>query len=370
MIDPSMRPSRTSPRTVRSIGARALASITLAIVAVAAPATRALGQDASARLSHDPSELLAGEVLRAATAIPDERTPEADEHYPTSNEWRHDLWFPHVRDLGGAFVGVGSDQCYTLAAVQDARMVWLVDFDPLVPAVHRMYEELVALSPTPEALVARFSPERADETRALLEERLAADPIRARVLRIFDLQRQRWPRYLSRVSRLSRDGAPTSWLSDPVLYARVRTLFASGRIVARIGDLTGEQTLRAIGAAARALGVPVRVLYTSNAEQFFPYGEAFVANLRALPRDQRSVVLRTFRDPDATYPPGDRWHYVVHAWADFADRLEHGGYRHSAQIASELVHPRRPVQGAGGLTIIDESTRRRRRGRTRAPDAD
>lgn len=324
----------------------------------------------AARLPDDPAEPLAGEVLRVANDVPDEVTADVDEHYPMSNEWRHDLWFPHVRDLGGAFVGVGSDQCYTLAAVQDARIVWLVDFDPLVPAVHRMYAVLVGISPTPDALVARFSRERAAETRALLGERLADDPMRPRVLRVFDLQRRRWSRYVSRVSRLSRDGARASWLSDPVLYARVRALFASGRIVARTGDLTGETTVRAIGAAARALRVPVRVLYTSNAEQFFPYGESFVANLRALPRDERSVVLRTFRDPDATYPAGDRWHYVVHSWSDLADRLERGGYRHSAQIAAELVHHRRPVQGAHGLTVIDERTRRRPRGPLRAPDGD
>lgn len=315
---------------------------------------------ASAAAQRSALEPLPPDALRAATAIPDEDTPEPDEHYTTSNEWRHDLWFPHVRDLGGAFVGVGSDQCYTLAAVQDARMVWLVDFDPLVPAVHRMHSVLVGESASPDAFLARFEEARLDETRALLEARLEGDPMRRRVLRVFDFDRSRWHRYLSRVARLRRDGVPASWLADPELYARVRALFAAGRIVARNGDLTGTSTVAAIGAASRALGLPVRVLYTSNAEEFFPYRASFVANLRALPSDERSVVLRTFRAPGATYPAGDRWHYVVHAWADFADRIDGGGYRHSSQIVADLVGGRRPPQGAHGLSIIDERTQRRR----------
>src|SRR5688572_13068501 len=153
------------------------------------------------RTPDDPSAPLAAEMQRIAEDIPNEGTPNPPEHYPTSNEWNHHLWFDHVRDLGGAFVGVGADQCYTLAAVQNARFLWVVDFDPLVPLIHRIYSVLVPISETPDALVARFGDEQADASSALLRERLAGDADVEAIVRAFDRNRDRMHGYLLRVQR-------------------------------------------------------------------------------------------------------------------------------------------------------------------------
>ena len=290
----------------------------------------------------------------AAASVPSEPIPEPDEHYPTSNEWRHDLFFDAIRDVGGAFVGVGTDQCYTLAAVQDASSVWIVDYDPIVARVHRMYGVLVGAAETPDALLAWFSEERADEAAARIEAALAGEPDAAEVARTYRRNRGRFAGYLRHVARLSRDGRGTSWLSDPALYARVRRLFADGRVIARTGDVTGATTLRAVGAATSRLGAPVRVVYLSNAEQFFPYGEAFRENVRSLPTDERTVVLRTFRHRRAVYPDGDTWHYMVHPARDFLERLELG-YRRNTQIVSDAI---RGGLDPRGVTAIGPRTPR------------
>jgi hypothetical protein len=297
-----------------------------------------------------------------------EATPAPDEHYPCSNEWRHDLFFPAIRDVGGAFVGVGTDQCYTLAAVQDAEMIWIVDFDEIVPRIHRMYGVFVRASATPDELRGWFAEEREDEAmeRIVLDlggdgcvERSDGSACSAaearRVAREYRRNRGRFAQYLAHVAILRRDGAPTSWLSDPALYARVRALFLANRVVARTGDVTGEVTLRGVGAAAERLGIPVRVLYLSNAERFFGYTPGFVANVRALPTDERSMVLRTFRHARAVYPEDDTWHYLSHPMPDFVARLDLG-YRRGQQIVSDAI--------AGGLgpsggTTIGPSTPRR-----------
>lgn len=293
------------------------------------------------------------EALRARLArIPDENTPDPGEHYPVSNEWRHDLWLPALRDLGGIFVGVGPDQCYTLAAMQNASLALLVDFDPMVPLVHRMYAVLVPASDTPDALVARFQDANARETRALLEQGLASDPQREVILRNFDRNRPRWARYVRAVRRSVREGVAGSWLADATLYARVRTMFQEGRIVARNGDVTGAQTMRDIGAVSQELGEPVRVLYYSNAEQFFSYTPSFVENVRSLRTDERSIVLRTFRARGATYPARDRWHYVVEPMSGFLERLG-AGLRRSRELEMEIVRMRRPRGSAPGFTQLD-----------------
>jgi hypothetical protein len=305
----------------------------------------------------DPSVALPAALQRVAEDVPNEGTPSPPEHYPVSNEWNHQLWYAHVRDLGGAFVGVGTDQCYTLAAVQNARFVWIVDFDPLVPIVHRMYGVLVPASATPEELVARFSAEQSDATLALLRERLAGDAQLEEIVGAYERNRERMHGYLTRVSRNVVRGVAASWLSDPALYARVRALHTARRVVARNGDVTANGALRAVGRAAVRLGLPVRVIYFSNAEQFFPFNEQFRANFDGLPTDARSIVLRTFRERGAPYPPRERWHYMVHPVDDMRARIRENGYRHSRQFVLDLLHTRRAI-GADGVSVVDASVRR------------
>ncbi len=339
---------RRTSRTVSTLLALACASSLLApsssLARRAAVAPVVAPVDASGPLSTQARARL--------TRIPDESTPDPGEHYPVSNEWRHDLWLESIRDLGGIFVGVGPDQCYTLAAMQNASLALLVDFDPQVPLVHRMYEILVPASETSDALVARFSDAAAVETRALLDQGLAGDPRHDAIVRLFDRNRSRWARYTRAVRRSIRDGVAGSWLADPILYARVRALFQNGRVVARNGDVTGAQTLRDIGAVSQELGMPVRVLYFSNAEQFFTYTPQFVENVRALRTDAQSVVLRTFRARGATYPARDRWHYVVEPTSGFLERLG-AGLRRSRELEIEIVSRRRPRAEVPGFTVLE-----------------
>ncbi len=313
---------------------------------------------ALAQRADDPSEPLSDAMRRIAEDVPDEHTPPPPEHYPISNEHRHDLFSPYVRDLGGAFVGVGTDQCYTIAAMQNASLVWIVDFDPLVPLVHRMYGALVPVSEDAATLVSRFSPEERRRTRALLLERLASDPARDQIVSAFVRDRDRIHRYLTRAQRHVVDGVGASWVSDPELYRRVRTLFLGGRVIARNGDVTADGAMRAIGRAAARLGVPVRVVYFSNAEEFFPFSRSFRDNLEGLPTDPRSLVLRTFRQSGAPYPRGDRWHYMVEPVSDLRARIDESGYRRARQIVTDLLASHDRV-GARGVSFVDGHVRRR-----------
>ncbi|MCA9604172.1 MAG: hypothetical protein KC619_01170 [Myxococcales bacterium] len=311
------------------------------------PATASAQPDAT--VPADPATPLSDEARRIANDVPSEGTADPGEHYPISNEFSHHLWFDHVRDRGGAFVGVGTDQCYTIAAVQNASMLWLVDYDPLVPVIHRLYSALVPASDTPEQLVARFEDANEAATLALIRERLAGQPDVEEVARAYQRHHGRMHGYLRRVLR----NPVGSWLSDPTLYARVRTLFESGRVVARNGDVTADGALRAVGRVAHRLGVPVRVIYFSNAEQFFPLGAGYRENVASLPTDDRTIVLRTFRERGVPYPPGERWHYLVQPLADQNARLE-AGYRHSRQFVFDLLQRSGRYVGENGLSVLDE----------------
>lgn len=307
----------------------------------------------------DVRQPLPAEARRLVDAIPNEGTPRPRLHYFRSNEWRQDLLRPHLEGLGGAYVGVGSDQNYTMAAMAGSQVLLLVDYDPLIPWVHEIYRVLVSASETPEALIARFAEENEAETRQLLEESLAEHPQAAQIVRHFASRREPWFHYLRRVRGLVRDGQPFSWLGRPELYEHVRALHRSGRIVSRNGDLTASGTVQAVGDAARRMGLTVRIVYFSNAEQFFPYSGSFIGNMKALPTDERSIVVRTIRQRGIEIAEDGRWHYMVHAFPDFLERLDSGAYPRSFALTADLRSAGAPFLGTNGISTMTRETPRR-----------
>lgn len=315
----------------------------------------AAGQAAPVRRVTAP---LSPEHQHVVEAIPNEGTPRPSRHYFRSNEWRQDLLRPHLAGLGGAYLGVGSDQNYTMAAMAGSELLLLVDYDPLIPWVHEIYRVLVSESESPDALIARFSEESAEETQRLLHKALAEHPSREGIVRHYRERREPWFFYLRRVQRLTRDGQPFSWLASREMYDHVRALHRTRRIISRNGDLTTARTVRSMADAARRVGVPVRLVYFSNAEQFFTYSPEFIENMRALPTDDRSLVVRTIRHRDIPVAQEGRWHYLVHEFADFLERLETGAYKRSFAFASDLLAAGAPFLGADGVSTMTKQTRR------------
>ena len=72
---------------------------------------------------------------------------------------------PTSKNLGGGYVGVGSDQSYDFMASQRASWGWAFDYDPNVYRLHRMMNPLILASETPEQLVAYFAPDRLSKSR-------------------------------------------------------------------------------------------------------------------------------------------------------------------------------------------------------------
>lgn len=296
---------------------------------------------------------LSAEARRITAAIPNEDGVETDRPYILSNEWGHRLFFPHVRGLGGVLVGVGADQTYTMAAASGAEMIVAVDYDPTVRLVHRMYSALLEGTASPDALLARFEEDAEEETAAQIASRLEGDPDRRAVVRLYRRYRNRLSVYLDNLRRW-RHG--DTWLNDDAMFAHVRALHAAGRVIPRTGDVTGATTMRAVGDAIRRMGLTVRTVYFSNAEMFFPNTPRFVANVRNLPTDERTVLLRTVhhdRLPDARF---GRWHYVVQPFGDYLARLATGHYLYANSVVEDLIRTgRRGATETQGLSILDGS---------------
>jgi hypothetical protein len=276
------------------------------------------------------AQLLAGD---------EERIFSKREHFTVSNEYRHDLWFPYLRGLGGVYVGVASDQNYTLMAVAGSEIGYLIDLDRQVVHLHRVYMALIAASEDPDMFLQRFGEPAAvrAETKALLVAGLSdmSERDRAAALAFVDENRAALREYLQAVRNTKRGEQGVTWLADPTLYQYMRGMVAGGRLRAINGNLAGKKAMATIAAGARALGQDVKLLYLSNAEEYPYYTPDFVANVRALPAAPGSVVLRTIHDRFEGWEScgdGDRrWNYQVQPLVDFQARL--GDRKNTARTA-------------------------------------
>lgn len=266
----------------------------------------------------DPLAPLSAEDAEIFLAGPTDGGEPLPNHYVKSNERRHDTWFPYVEGLGGAFVGVGPDQCYTIAAAQGAELMFLLDIDRVVADVHNNYQVLIEASETPEQLHQRFNETEQDASIALLEEAYADADAKTRRLRLqtYRASRETIFRHLAHVIERHEGDARTSWLSNPDYYRHIRKLYQNGRVRIMEGDLTGKDTMTSVGVAATKLGVPVRVLYLSNAEEYYKYNDQYVANIVGLPGDEESVALRTIYNKEWEHADS-LWNYQVQPLASY-----------------------------------------------------
>ncbi|MCY1062041.1 hypothetical protein [Nannocystis sp. SCPEA4] len=287
-----------------------------------APAAPAADPPPAAPAGADGTAPLTAEQRATMLAGPEDSLLKTPIHYMKSNEVRHDVFFPYVAGKGGVYVGVGSDQNYTLAAAAGSELMFLLDIDQSVVDLHRCYEALIEASPDPKTLYDRWSAGAVDASVQILETAYADLPEadRKRIVRLYKAARETVWIHLDRVYRRHQADQPTAWLSNPEMYKYIRRMFLADRVRMMAGDLTGPNSLQSVGAAAKGLGLTVRVVYFSNAEEYFEYNKQFVANIEALAGDQDSLVLRTIYSKQWVHAD-QLWAYQVQPLADYRTRL-------------------------------------------------
>jgi hypothetical protein len=249
--------------------------------------------------------------------------------YVTSNEPRRHVWAPWFTNLGGGYFGVGSDQSYDFISAARSEWAWVFDYDPNVVRLHWLLEPLIKASETPEAFVARFDEGVMDETIALVRE-ATEDETRANILeRFFRVYRGKLRAHYGESAQPSETQGDFGWLRNPEHYAHIRTLHLQDRLVPVGVDMLATTGMRSVGAAAREMGVPIRVYYTSNAPTAWggQITEEYRQNVLALPFDEHSVVLATFNW--GGFEQVGYWHYNVMNGLLFQDRMARPSYRYN-----------------------------------------
>jgi hypothetical protein len=272
-------------------------------------------------------------------------------HYVHSNEWTHQVWKPYIENVRGAYVGVGTDQGFTMVAWARSELAFLMDYDPEVVRVNYAHRALIEHSPDIATYLARFQPKGKAEAVKLLETEYATHPDRAGIIHAFSAYRGTIAAYYKTVSRRAK--LKNHFLHDPAGYEYLRQLAAGDRIRVLRGDLLKDKSLKGIGTITHALKVPMRVVYMSNAEEFWPYPRATRESYAAMLWDEKSAVLRT-RHTDIYGPRIDAYVYIVEDGTDFATKIQEknakGGWKYSGIWS--LMADRKPAPERKGLFTI------------------
>ncbi len=261
-----------------------------------------------------PGPNLSGFASLPADPAPAEITRGA--HYWIGNEDRLDVFYDDVKDKGGVHVGVGAEQNWLLAGWSKPRVVVLMDFDQAIVDLQHVYLVAFAKAATKEEFKALWL----DKSRKGLREGVLALPVGVRTGALEALKVARWniERRFARLETQMGAKGLTFFLTDDAQYAYLRELVTSGRAFAVRGDLTANQTMKAIAAAAVTAALPIRTLYLSNAEQYFMYKKSTRENFASLPFDGDSVVLRTHGWVSLPYlKDGNSYHYGVQSGLSF-----------------------------------------------------
>jgi len=214
-------------------------------------------------------------------------------HYLAGNEKTLQAFYPHVRDAGGGYVGVGSDQAYLMIGWIKPEVAWLIDYDPAVVSVHSVYRVFFENTETPAELLELWT---AEHKKRAAEMILAAhDGERGKELRRLYLQNRGWiNRRLKAVTKRLVKAKVPSYLNDQDQFDYVRSMLEAGRVRPLLANLLKDKGVRGVGAAATEMNVPINVLYLSNAEEYWKqYPPEFRENIASLPFADSAKILRT-----------------------------------------------------------------------------
>jgi hypothetical protein len=291
---------------------------------------------------------------------------------------------------GGGYVGVGPEQNFTYIALLEPELAFVVDIRRQNALQHLLFKALfdeaesrahfLALlfgrpwqppgnagkDPTIAELlsqVERSKPERAvfDETLRRLIARITDgfgislskqdrqtierthraffdDQLELR-FELHDHNARKYPSLGELLAARDPGGAARGFLASEDRFRVVRTLHRKHRIIPVVGDFAGNHALQAVGEELRKRDLPLNAFYVSNVEQYLlepGKWRPYVANVDALPADERSLFIRCYLDQGRRHPQqmkGHRTATVLQHFDHFKWRQRTRGYGTFWQLA-------------------------------------
>ena len=336
---------RSMPWLLAAIAAAILTG-SLAIGDASRPSTRAAYASPLA-LSPTPADSAFARLVQ--------RLSEPGGYFDSDNLISNETSYLHVLDgmrrlkvQGGAYIGVGPDQNFSYIAMIRPDIAFMIDIRRDNLLEHLLFKSLFAMSrnrveylcflfgkPVPRDVdhwgsksiqdlveyidaihtdgdladsvqsaisqrVRRFGIPLSTldlETIARIRDAFVRDSLDLRYSSIGRAPRPYHPTYRQLLLEKDRSGRQANFLASEEAFQYVKGLEGRDLVVPVVGNAAGEHALAAIAQLVAERGEKVSALYISNVEQYlirdggFPQ---FAENVKLLPRDRRSVMVRSF----------------------------------------------------------------------------
>ncbi len=222
-------------------------------------------------------------------------------HFLFSDERHPEMFRETIENLGGTYMGIGTDQGYVFIGWQRPTLAFLVDYDPWVVVVHRIYMALFRVCDDGDCILSYF--EDPEKGRAFLAE--TPELANRETQSIYrDAQRG----ITNRLRNIRRMKEKT-FMNDADTYRYIKQLIEGGRLTTFQSNLLGDRAFASTRDAMQKLGAKMTVLYLSNAEQYWRYSDQFRKNMSELDYADKAFILRTI----ATKPVNGDYRYSAQA---------------------------------------------------------
>ncbi|MBO4349462.1 MAG: hypothetical protein J6A01_00760 [Proteobacteria bacterium] len=287
----------------------------------AEPANEQPAEQADPNVISDDLTPLSDALRQKLAAIPWDVPPEVlnavekeneGGHFPFSDELHPEKFRETIQNMGGTYIGIGTDQSYVYMGWQRPTLAFAVDYDPWVVYIHHAYIAFFDQCEDSACLMAMFDDRMGSSE--FLEKYYENNAEKKNIIKVFKTVSGNIRRQLGRLVAMKTP----NFTNDPEIYQYIRTLVKSGRLVTLQANLLGDTALKAIAQTLRETGRTVTTFYTSNAEQYWAYKKAFKENMRAMPFADNALIMRT----SATKPINNDYRYSVQparvflAWLD------------------------------------------------------
>lgn len=330
-----------------------------------------------------------------------ERLSEPGGYFDSDNLISNEASYLHVLGkmrkmnvTGGAYIGVGPDQSFSYIAQIRPRIAFMIDIRRDNLLQHLFFKSLFALSrnrleylcllfgkPIPENLrqwdgrtiqqlidyIDKTPAKRElfDATRTAMQakvkgfgmplEAMEIDTIRNIYAAFFaeglDLRftshnrppRSYYPTFRDLILEKDLTGKQGNYLVTEDDFQFLKTMEERNLIVPVVGNLAGEHALAAIGRLIAERGERVSAFYTSNVE-FYLMREGgfdqFAKNVKSLPRDERSVIIRSYFSGAYSYSlpqalPGYFSTQLLQTMESFVKEYQNNGYQSYGDVVTK-----------------------------------
>lgn len=254
-------------------------------------------------------------------------------HFPFSDEKHLDLFKEHIENLGGTYIGVGTDQGYLFTGWQRPTLAFVIDYDPWVVMIHKIYM-LFWNECEDSACLHHYFDDREAGMNMLKSEKGIAVGLDAKLpLKVYKTTQRSIARQLKRLERME----VKTFMNDAESFTYIKKLIAQGRVRTLQANLLGDKAFASIASAMNKLGAKVTTLYLSNAEQYWGYSSKFKANMIGMPAADNALIIRT----SATYPNNNDYRYSIQPVSVFKAWLQHPDGR-SVRDVTKRVHVKDP----------------------------